>query len=123
MNVSVQVVARAVLVVDERPASVVITADDIARGYVDVAEPIVIRVRTNSRDGYLLQAFNADPSITSVELSFANARMIVDRDEAWVQRPYSRLPDVMQIRARLHLAPESLPRVAPLPVTFEAMPR
>lgn len=122
MNVSVRVVARAVLGVDEQPASIVITDADIDRGYVDVTEPIVLRVRTNNPAGYLLRAEKLDPAFTAIDLSMTGASMMVRDEEAWLHRPYSRSAEVLTIRARLYLAPGSRPRVASLPVTFSATP-
>src|SRR5438876_2074615 len=54
MTVSVQVIARTILTVDAQPSAVNVTADDIARGYVDVPQAVAFRVRSNSREGYTL---------------------------------------------------------------------
>ena len=37
-----------------QPSSVVVTAADIAKGYVDVPAPASIQIRSNTQDGYLL---------------------------------------------------------------------
>ena len=37
-----------------QPLSVVVTAADIAKGYVDVPTPASVQVRSNTQDGYLL---------------------------------------------------------------------
>jgi hypothetical protein len=73
MQVSVDVIARAIVTVDSRPAAVDATQTDIARGYVDVSAPIIIQVRTNSRAGYLLEAEPLTPDFRTVELTFGNA--------------------------------------------------
>lgn len=54
MNVSVQVIARTILTIDAQPATVDISAEDVARGYVDVPQAVAFRVRSNSREGYTL---------------------------------------------------------------------
>ena len=37
-----------------QPLSVVVTATDIAKGYVDIPAPASVQVRSNTQDGYLL---------------------------------------------------------------------
>src|SRR5659263_307590 len=54
LTVTATVLKRASLQVLAQPASVVVTAADIARGYVDVPSPLQIMVQNNSRDGYML---------------------------------------------------------------------
>ena len=52
--ISATVQKHASLKVLTQPLSVVITAADIAKGYVDVAAPASVQVRSNTRDGYFL---------------------------------------------------------------------
>ncbi len=54
LTVTATILKRASLQVLAQPASVVVTAADIARGYVDVPSPLQIMVQNNSRDGYML---------------------------------------------------------------------
>lgn len=122
MHVSVQVMARAVVTVDSQPATVDVTADDISRGYVDVAAPIVVRVRTNSRAGYMLQVENSSETFASIELSTAGASLNVASQEAWIQRPYVAGGDRMPMSARLRLAPNASAGSYALPITFSASP-
>jgi hypothetical protein len=122
MQVSVQVIARAVVSVDSQPASVTITAEDIARGYVDVAAPIVVRVRTNSRQGYMLQVENQSQTFSSIELKSAEVEMNVGAHETWIQRPYVAGGDRLPMRARLHLSQLAMPGSVSLPIAFNASP-
>ena len=121
MTVSVQVLARAVVSVDAAPASVEVTAEDISRGYVDVAAPILVRVRTNSRRGYLLQVDNVSEAFSTVELTMANMSMNVTH-ESWIQRPYVSGGDLMNVQARLRLSPGTTPGWHALPIAFSASP-
>ena len=50
MNVSVQVIARTILTVDAQPSEINVTADDIARGYVDVPQAVAFRVQWFAAD-------------------------------------------------------------------------
>jgi len=122
MQVSVQVIARAIVSIDSQPADVTITTDDIARGYVDVPAPIVVRVRTNSRQGYMLVVENLGDTFSSIELSTAEVAMNVGAHETWIQRPYIAGGDVMPMRARLYLSQVATAGSIPLPVGFNASP-
>lgn len=46
---------RASLKVLAQPASVMVTTDDIARGYVEVPAPAQVAIQSNSLSGYLLE--------------------------------------------------------------------
>jgi len=54
LTVTATVVKHASLKVLAQPASVVVTAADIARGYVDVPSPAQVAIQTNSQSGYML---------------------------------------------------------------------
>ena len=122
MQVSVQVLARAIVTIDSVPASVEVTAADIARGYIDIGAPIIVRVRTNSRRGYMLQAEKTSETFSAIDLSFLQASMSVSSHESWIQRPYVAGGDVMPIRARLFLSAGATPGTHALPVSFSATP-
>ncbi|MGZ4808846.1 MAG: hypothetical protein ACXVJT_00020 [Thermoanaerobaculia bacterium] len=121
MTVSTRVIARAVVTVDP-PAAIVVTADDVARGYVDVTQPIQVRVRTNSRNGYVLQAEKTTEAFSAIELTNETTSMSVSSHETWLQRPYVAGGDVMSLRARLYLAPGTMPGAQAVPVAFSATP-
>ena len=53
--VTAVVLKRASLRVLAQPSSVVVTAADIARGYVDVPHPVHVAVQSNSPAGYVLE--------------------------------------------------------------------
>lgn len=121
MNVSVEVVGRAVVTVDRAP-DIEVTSDDLARGYVDVPAPIRVRVRSNSRHGYLLQAAKTSDVFAAVELAFGNSTMNV-MTESWLARPYVAHGDVVDMRVRVRLASEGTPGRYRLPVEFSASSR
>ena len=122
MQVSAQVIARAIVSIDSQPAGVTITEADIQRGYVDVATPIVVRVRTNSRQGYVLQVENSSDTFSSIELSSSDVAMSVGNHESWIQRPYVGGGDVIPMRARLHLSQSATPGSVAVPIAFSASP-
>lgn len=74
LQVSASVVAKARLRNDHQAAQLAITAEDVARGYVDVAAASRFLVSTNSRVGYLLEFRAAGSIFESVQIEgFGNA--------------------------------------------------
>ena len=122
MQVSAQVIARAVVSVESEPAAIDVTADDIARGYVDVSEPIQVRVRTNSRSGYMLQVTNVSETFSGAELTAGDMDVRVGNAESWIQRPYIAGGDVIPMRARLRLSSNATPGRVSMPIAFSASP-
>jgi hypothetical protein len=122
MTVSARVLARAVVTLENAPSSISVTAEDIARGFIDIAAPITVRVRTNSRAGYLLTVSRLDDSFSAVKLSFGNAEMHVAASEGWIARPYVASGDILSVNARLTLAPGTTPGLHSAPFAFSASP-
>jgi hypothetical protein len=122
MSVSATVLASARLTVESQPLAVDVTAEDIERGYVELDAPILLRVQTNSRRGYLLQVANSDEAFSQIEISFGNTEMRVSH-ESWVNRPYVRGGESIAMRARLRLSPLAQPgrRALPIEVTASAL--
>jgi len=55
LTVTATILKRATLKTLAQPSSVVVTAADIARGYVDVPASAQVAIQNNSRAGYLLE--------------------------------------------------------------------
>jgi len=121
MSVSVRVIARAIVTVNGQQ-TVNVTASDLARGYVDVAAPLIVHGRTNSRNGYLLQVEKTSEDFNAVDLEFPNATMSVASHESWIQRPYVPGGEVVAVTARLFLAPGASAGPHALPISFSASP-
>ncbi len=119
MTVSVTVVARAIVTVDNQPF-VEITAADLERGYVDVKSPVLLHGRTNSRRGYMLQVEKTSELFSVIELSLADATMNVSSHESWIQRPYVPGGELLQVTARLFLSPAATVGTHALPLAFRA---
>jgi hypothetical protein len=122
MNVSCQVMARAVVAIESSPASIVVTAEDVARGFAEMTAPIVLRTRTNSRAGYLLEASRITGDFTAVEVSYAGGSFKVTESGVMVQRPYVAGGERLAFSAKLRLAPATTPGTYPLPLVFTASP-
>lgn len=55
LSVTATILKRASLKVLDQPSAVVITAADIAKGYVDVPASAQVAIQSNSSDGYMLE--------------------------------------------------------------------
>lgn len=119
LTVSVTVIGRAIVTVDNQPF-VEITAADVQRGYVDLMTPVLLHGRTNSRRGYMLQVEKTSEEFSTIELSLADARMNVSSHESWIQRPYVPGGELLQVTARLFLSPAATVGTHALPMSFSA---
>ena len=117
LNVSAQVIARAIVSVEGQP-DVEVTSLDLERGYVDVPS-VQVRLRTNSRSGSLLQATKTSETFSALELAFGNTTMVI-APESWVRMPYVPGGEVLSVRMRARLAPGASTGRHPLPVQFSA---
>src|SRR6266550_643196 len=83
INVSVQVIARTILTIDAQPATVSITTEDIARGYVDVPQSVAFRVLSNSREGYALTFQPVSYPFSAAEVRWG-AQMATVESSEWM---------------------------------------
>jgi hypothetical protein len=121
MNVSVQVVARTLVTVDQQPASVEISPVDVARGYVDVPAAVAFSIRSNSRNGYALQFGLAAGPFSSAQLSWGSATVNVGTDGSWLTQPYQpALTNQGTMAVRLLLSPGVNPGTYAWPLSFSA---
>ncbi len=67
-TVSAIVEPYASLAVRSQPDLLTLTAADVARGYVDVPQPIAVQVHSNSRDGYLLTLSSSLVGVTGLRI-------------------------------------------------------
>ena len=121
VQVTAQVVARAIVTVDRQPASIDVTEADIARGYLDVPTPLQWRGQTNSRRGYLLQVTNESDVFSAVNLAFAGTEMNVGQ-QSWVARPYVPGGESLTVQVRLILRASTQPGRHLLPISVSATP-
>jgi len=106
MNVSVQVIARTILTVDVQPSAVNITADDIARGYVDVPQAVAFRVRSNSRAGYTLTFQPVNFPFSAAEVRWGAQSAVVEGGDwmASLSHPYQQGSSAGSLAVRLRLS-------------------
>lgn len=121
MTVSVQVVARTIVTVDQQPPTVEITSADVVRGYVDVPSAMTFRIRSNARNGYSLQFAPIAAPFTSARVSWSNTTVNVGNDGSWVTQPYQpAVTSTGTMSVRLALEPGTVPGTYAWPVAFAA---
>ena len=106
MNVSVQVIARTILTVDTQPSAVNVTADDIARGYVDVPQAVAFRVRSNSREGFALTFQPVTFPFSAAEVRWGAQSAVVEGGD-WMpslSHPYQQGSSAGSLAVRLRLS-------------------
>lgn len=120
MRVSVEVVARTILTVDRIPAEIRLTADDIARGFVDVPEAVAFRIRSNASNGYALQFEPVSYPFTRARVAWDSRLAVVSADGSWLTRPYTPGEQAGTFTVRLDLARDAEPGSYAWPVHFDA---
>ena len=120
MRVSVQVVARAVLTIEQQPASVEVTAADVARGYVQLDRAVGFNVRSNSRNGYVIRFEQISSAFSKAIVSWSNVLVTVGAEGAWIHQGggVANLHDALSVR--LWLAPATKPGTYSFPVVVSA---
>jgi hypothetical protein len=121
LQVSVHVIARAVVSVERDLGGVLVTPADLERGFVDLPAPVELRVRTNSRRGYVLQFNNMSNAFTAIELR-GNGVTIHVAEESFLQRTAVAGGDRLVLSARVWLRPGSTPGRYDVPIMVQANP-
>src|SRR2546427_2464781 len=88
MQVSVLVVARTILTVDQQPATVEVTANDVARGYLDVPNAIAFHIRSNAANGYVLQFAAVDAPFSRAEITLNGIVFMISAEPARENEQY-----------------------------------
>jgi hypothetical protein len=121
MTVSVQVVARTIVTVEQQPPAVEVTSTDVARGYVDVPSAVAFRIRSNARNGYALQFAPVAAPFSAARVSWSNTTVNVGNDGSWVTQPYQpAVTTTGTMSVRLALEPGTAPGTYAWPVSFAA---
>lgn len=125
LTVSATVLKHASLRVLAQPSAVVITAADVARGYVDVAAPAQVAIRSNSPRGYMLEFANAgDFSREIVVKGLTSDLQLSPAGGAIMQpaAPQGVTKTTLQLGFRFVLAASAQPGTYPWPLQLSATP-
>jgi len=120
MSISVSVITRTILTIDSQPATIDVTSTDVARGYVDVPQAVLFRIRSNAANGYAIQFEPVSFPFTQADISWGSALTTVTTDGTWMSRPYQQGMTAGTLNVRLTLAPGTEPGTYAWPVRFEA---
>ncbi len=122
-QVSATVRAVAVIESESAPADLQITAADIARGFIDIAQPMRLIVRSNSPDGFVIDLAAMSPVAASMIVHGLDADLDLGADggsivQRW-QHPQSR---EISLTFRLVLAPALVAGRYPWPMRVFVRP-
>ena len=121
IQVSVQVIGRTILTVQSEP-SVTITAEDLARGWVEVADPTILTVKSNQRAGFRLAFAPTASWVAGGEVAGLSNPVAFGSDGASTSFSYAGVaPRQLELRWRLHLSPEATAGTFPLPVSVATL--
>lgn len=114
MHVSADVLPRASLEATSAPATVQVTAADVAAGYKDVSA--TYRVRTNDPRGYFLRFATRSGLARAIEVTGLGAPVLLEDAGTEVLRQQPSSDEVYSLGFRLRLAPEAAVGTYELPV-------
>ena len=101
------------------------TAQDVARGYVELAQPVEVEIRTNNPGGVML-GFNLNsPQVSGARFDGQDLQLSVAAGAAVVLVPKVGVglrSQTLRLRTRLMLAPDARPGVIAWPVALFIAP-
>lgn len=116
VQVVATVLARASLDTRRMPQEVTVSADDVARGYVEPPAPVEIAVQTNHPNGVLVRFAGNGAQIAAVEVDGAGTVVRVAAEGRGMQKRE------LRVRLRLHLAPGTVAGKIAFPVSVSMTP-
>jgi hypothetical protein len=108
MQVNARVAHYFRLNVLSQPRTIEVTAQDVARGYVDVPAPMELALESNSPNGYSLMFQRDGGEFAGAQVSGLGQSVQVAGHAAIGWRPNARR-ETMQFEVRLQLAPQQAP--------------
>jgi hypothetical protein len=103
------------LQVVSQPQVIQVSQRDVARGYVDVPEPVRLAVESNSSNGYAIQFARHGDEFRAAQVQGLGQEVEVDSQAAMHWKPAARR-ETLEFRFRLRLAPQLRPGEYPWPI-------
>ena len=123
-SVSVTVRAVANMEIRSAPAGLEISAFDLQRGFIDVAQPTQVTVRSNSPSGFALDVLTvASPMVSSMVVEGLNSDLTLGADGGTIVQRWQRPQTVnLSLKFRFALAQGLSPGNYPWPLRLTVRP-
>jgi hypothetical protein len=115
---SVRRVAR-VTVLHQQP-QIVITAEDIAHGHLEMPAASRLEVRNTSLSGYMIAFEVQEGPFRNVLIRGLGTELQISHGSGWLLKTHIRGPEVMELTYRFILAPDTKPGTYPWPIQVNA---
>jgi hypothetical protein len=122
-NVSATVNAVAKLQVQSAPTEILVSDEDLRRGFIDVAQPTALVIRSNSANGYALDLTTLAPLFSSVVVrGLTSEQSLGGEGGTIVQRWHAPQTVNLSLQFRLMLAPGLAAGRYPWPMRIDVRP-
>jgi hypothetical protein len=122
VHVSARVVARSHMKVLHQVSQVTITRTDIRRGFVEIGSGSRFEIRNNNPQGYVLSFHGIANPFKAVYVKAKGTDVYLEGTESFVQRPYVKGNEIVELSYRLILAEDVKPGIYPFPIAFSVQP-
>lgn len=122
MDIVATVLERAFVERQQLPQSVVISSQDVARGYVELDQPVEVGIRTNYRAGVLLGLSLNSRQIEGVDVQAAQGAELRAGGVYVPQQGAGLRAHTVWLKLRLKLSPGALPGIIAHPLTLNLSP-
>ncbi len=117
LNVQARVIPMVKQTILHSESSLSITSADIERGYVEVQKGMVLSVKTNAINGYVMDFLTGNNLFNKVSVSDGDNTYALAGSGGAVHMPYKGLnPIIKELSFRFYLSPEVSPGLYPWPV-------
>jgi hypothetical protein len=122
-NVSATVSAVAKVQVQSEPAEILVSDEDLRRGFIDVVQPTDLVIRSNSATGYVLDLTTVTPMLSSLVVrGLQSEQSLSGEGGAIVQRWQAPQTVALSLQFRLILVPGLAAGRYPWPMRFDVRP-
>ena len=119
--ITANVLARVQLTVLRQPGMIVVSEQDVRRGYVDAESPVLTELRSNTPKGCIITIESDSPAVREMEVKTMGRTVSVHSPGGMIVLPVSGRQSVL-FSFRFFLAKDALPGTYAWPVQINAMP-
>jgi hypothetical protein len=122
---SVSTTVRAVANIEQQsvPTALEVSGDDLRRGFIDVAQPTQLTVRSNSPSGFTLEVLTVTPMLSSMIVEGLNSDLALGADGGTIVQRWQKPQAVnLSLKFRFTLAPGLPAGTYPWPVRLAVRP-